>query len=162
MISITEDQQALEDEGIVIPMIKPSIPAPAPPRNQSHHNLLSSSSGSHHSNAIVPLSNNPAYSAYSQNPYGNSAGHLTANYSSSNLVGSDSTGRRKSIIDSIHPAISETKQLPYDLLSAFPVSDPYPFFYKMPLHLHFANLQKKINFFFCDYRRICYMFVYRN
>lgn len=125
---ITEDQQALEDEGIVIPMIKPSIPAPAPPRNQSHHNLLSSSTGSHHSGAIVPLSNNQPYSAYSQNPYSNQTGLLTNNYSSSNLVGSDPTARRKSIIDSIHPAINETKQLPIDLLSAFPVR-LYPYLF---------------------------------
>lgn len=122
-----EDQQALEDEGIVIPMIKPSMPAPAPIRNQSHHNLLTSGGiGSHHSNAIVPLASNQSFSSYSQSPFNNNpgaSGFLTSNYSSNNLAAGDPAGRRKSIIDNMHPAIGESKQPPIDLLNAFPVSE---------------------------------------
>lgn len=153
-----EDQQALEDEGIVIPLIKPSIPTTAPTRNQSHQNLLATSSGisSHHSNAIVPSNNNQPYSLYSQSSYNNqgAGGFLTSNYSSNNLLSNEPTGRRKSIIENIHPTINELNQLPADLLSAFPVS--YPFF-TLPTNciILMANFHRSLKF-----RRTSYTFAY--
>lgn len=66
-------------------------------------------------------SNNP----YSQNYFGNQTiatpGFIANNFPTSNPNSNEPAGRRRSIIESINPMISEPRTFPSDLLSAFPV-----------------------------------------
>lgn len=128
-VVFSEDQQALEDEGIVL-SIKPSIPLPVQNRAQFHGQLphvgsLSNFTAMH---PMMTMAANQSMPPYTQNYFGNQAiatpGFTTNNFpSSSNAIASEPTNRRKSIIENINPFISEQKGLPIDLLSAFPVSN---------------------------------------
>lgn len=125
--NFTEDQQALEDEGI---LMKPNIPLSMPNRSQPHGQLPNVASVINFGQTTNPMmsSFNPSMLPYTQNYFGNQAiatpGFIANNFPASTNpnVGEPST-RRKSIIDNINPFISEQKVLPTaDLLSAFPVS----------------------------------------
>lgn len=125
----TEDQQALEDEGIVL-SIKPSIPLSIQNRSQQAHGQLphvSSVTNFSAANPMISAAGNQSMMPYAQNYFGNQAlatpGFTANNFPSSmNQIVNEPTGRRKSIIDNINPFIGEQKVLPSaELLSAFPV-----------------------------------------
>lgn len=152
-----EDQQALEDEGIVL-SIKPNIPIAAQNRSQAHVQLPNVASVSNFgvANSIVSSSTNQSMLPYSQNYFGNQS--IANNFPSSNVPNPiEPMNRRKSIIDNINPFVNEQQVLPQDLLSAFPVSTSL-----------FVDVEKKagqsdFHFHFCSIiRKICCMFAYRN
>lgn len=122
-----EDQQALEDEGIVLPM-KPSIPLSMQNRSQAHGQLPNVASVTNFAAANPMVSFNQSMFPYTQNYFGNQAiatpGFIANNFpSSTNPSVGEPSSRRKSIIENINPFIGEQKVLPTaDLLSAFPVS----------------------------------------
>lgn len=125
----SEDQQALEDEGIVL-SIKPSIPLPAQNRPQIHGQLPNVASITNFStaNPMLSFANNQTMIPYTQNYFGNQSiatpGFIANNFpTSSTAIPLDPGSRRKSIIENINPFISEQKGLSSDLLSAFPVSN---------------------------------------
>lgn len=125
--SLTEDQQALEDEGIVLPM-KSSIPMSMQNRSQVHGQLPNVASMTNFAASNPMVSFNPSMMPYTQNYFGNQAiatpGFIANNFpSNTNPNVGEPPNRRKSIIENINPFISEQKVLPTaDLLSAFPVS----------------------------------------
>lgn len=128
ILTSTEDQQALEDEGIVMPM-KPSIPMSIPNRSQTHGQLPNVASVTNFAASNPMVSYNQSMVPYTQNYFGNQAiatpGFIANNFpSSTNPSVGEPPNRRKSIIENINPFINEQKVLPTaaDLLSAFPVS----------------------------------------
>lgn len=88
-------------------------------------------------NPMIAGGGNPAMMPYTQNYFGNQAiatpGFIANNFpSSSNTMITEPAGRRKSIIENIHPFINEQNVLPMDLLSAFPVSPTEMCFHLIP------------------------------
>lgn len=126
----TEDEQTLEDEGIILPM-KPGIPLQMQNRSQilpPQPNMAGMSSFSP-PNALMHVGSNPAMIAYAPNYFGNQSmatpGFITNNFPATNMPPAhiEPAGRRKSLIENINPFISEKNILSTDMLNLFPVSD---------------------------------------
>lgn len=157
---MTEDQQALEDEGIILP-IKPSIPHQMQARAPIHA-MPQMANGMNFTatNQMISGANNQQMMPYAQNYFGNQAiatpGFIANNFpTTSNAMVTEPTGRRKSIIENINPFISEQKVLPMDLLSAFPVSQSiFSIFISAISILFHENMRILANF-----RKTCCMFV---
>ncbi|XP_031633089.1 kinase D-interacting substrate of 220 kDa isoform X3 [Contarinia nasturtii] len=123
---LKEDQQALEDEGIVM-SVKPSIPHPIQTRSQMQNQLphVGSMTNFGATNPMVSMSSNQTMLPWAQNYFGNQAiatpGFVANNFpATTNPSATEPMNRRKSIIENINPFIGEQKGLPADLLSAFP------------------------------------------
>lgn len=124
LFTFSEDQQALEDEGIVLTM-KPTIPMSM--QNRAHNMLQHPAAiPLFNANQMVAMAGSQAAISYTpQNYFGHHAiatpGFIANNFpSSNNMLGNEPTSRRKSIIENINPLVSEQKILPTDL-SMFPV-----------------------------------------
>lgn len=127
----TEDQQTLEDEGIILPM-KPGIPMQN--RSQILQSQANPSVGMANFStlhALVPMGHHhhPAMMPYQPNYFGNQSmatpGFVANNFPATNAApaATEPAGRRKSVIENINPFVGEKNALPADLLSAFPVSN---------------------------------------
>lgn len=125
---LKEDQQTLEDEGIVIPM-KPSIPLQNRPQIlPPQPNMTGMSSYSTPNGLIHVGSSNPAMMsmAYAPHYYGNQSiaapGFIANNIPAAHMPPTiEPAGRRKSVIENIKPFVGEKDILSADMLSAFPV-----------------------------------------
>lgn len=127
-LNLTEDQQTLEDEGIILPM-KPGIPLQMQNRSQMlppQPNIAGVMNFTT-PNAFMNVGNNPAMMSYPPNYFGNQSiatpGFITNNFPATNIAPAiEPAGRRKSLIENINPFIGEKNVVSADLLSAFPVS----------------------------------------
>lgn len=124
---LKEDQQAMEDEGIVMPM-KPSLPLaqqrmvaaghyPMMPgmMNPNVMDAFNQQSMMPYQQTFMPATN-PSFTAM--------PGFVANNFPATNNVPPiEPAQRKKSIIENINPFISENRNLPPDALSSFPVSE---------------------------------------
>lgn len=123
---LKEDQQTLEDEGIILPM-KPSIPHQNRPQILPQPNMVGMSNYSTQHNALMHVGSNPAMMSYAPNYFGNQSiaapGFIANNIPATHLPPAiEPAGRRKSVIENINPFVGgENDILSTDMLSAFPV-----------------------------------------
>lgn len=122
---LKEDQQTLEDEGIILPM-KPGIPHQNRPQILPSQPNMAGMSYSAQSGLIHLGSNNPNLIAYAPNYFGNQSiappGFIANNIPATNMPPAiEPAGRRKSVIENIKPFVSEKEMLSADMMSAFPV-----------------------------------------
>lgn len=153
---LKEDQQTLEDEGIIMPM-KPSIPLQnraqilPPPQHMagmSHHYSAP--------NTLVHVGNGQTMMSYAPNYFGNQSiaapGFIANNIPATHMPPPvEPAGRRKSVIENINPFVGEKDAiLSSDMLSAFPVRQTFLFrLRKIHFKIKFLGRAKiKFNFFF--------------
>lgn len=120
--TFAEDQQALEDEGLMLTM-KPALQMP-------NRNMITQPSNVPMFNTaptmqMVPNQYNMGYAP--QSYFGQHAiatpGFIANNFPMGNgTLANEPSSRRKSIIENINPLVSEQKMLPVDL-SMFPVGE---------------------------------------
>lgn len=121
---LKEDQQTLEDEGIILPM-KPSIPSQNRPQILPPHPSMAGMYST--PNGLIHVgSNNPHMMPYAPNYFGNQSiaapGFIANNIPATHMPPAiEPAGRRKSVIENIKPFVSEKDILSADMLSAFPV-----------------------------------------
>lgn len=133
---LKEDQQAMEDEGIMLPM-KPSLPLASAAQHRmaaaGHYPLMS---GVMNPNAMDSfgaqnmIQYQPAFMPVAtNNPPFTMPGFVANNFPASNNVQPiEPMQRKKSIIENINPFTSEHRNLPPDALSSFPVSKRFRIF----------------------------------
>lgn len=132
---LKEDQQALEDEGIVIPM-RSSLPMstmstmPTHRMNAQGHYAMMQGMMNQSNIDSFPIQNQmPLQQPYMQQT-ANSQPFAMSGFAVNNFPAPNSAPvpepmqRKKSIIDNINPFMSEHRNVPNDALSSFPVSHP--------------------------------------
>lgn len=124
---LKEDQQTLEDEGIVLPM-KPSIPQQNRPQimpPQPHMAGMANYAPQY--NAMMHVGSSQAAMPYAPNYFGAQSiaapGFIANNIPATHIPPAiEPAGRRKSVIENINPFVgSEKNNLSADMLSLFPV-----------------------------------------
>lgn len=113
---LKEDQQAIEDEGIVMPM-KSSMPMHHFANRNVNYPMLQSTMMPY--GAPSALSYQPQ-AFITHQPF--AAPPFAQNIPVSSTTALEPAQRKKSIIDNINPFISEQNNPPADVLNAFPVS----------------------------------------
>lgn len=122
---LKEDQQTLEDEGIIMPM-KPSMPLQNRPQILPPQANMAMSSYATPNGMIHVGSSNQAVMSYAPNYFGNQSiaapGFIANNIPGAHMPPTiEPASRRKSVIENIKPFVSEKDLLSADMLSAFPV-----------------------------------------
>lgn len=119
---LKEDQQAMEDEGIVLPM-KPAQRMAAAGPYQFMSGVLNPNGtmDSYGPQNMMPYQ--PAFMPAAHNPSFTMPGFVANNFPSSSTVQPvEPMQRKKSIIENINPFTSELRNPSNDALSSFPVS----------------------------------------
>lgn len=151
---LKEDQQAMEDEGIVLPM-KPSsaqrMAAAGPYHFMSGILNPNGTIDSYGPQNMMPYQ--PAFMPAANNPSFTMPGFVANNFPASSTVQPvEPMQRKKSIIENINPFTSELRNPTNDALNSFPVS--------VNAIDTFQDGLFRIKFIFC--RRIWFMFAFPN
>lgn len=162
---LKEDQQAMEDEGIVLPM-RPPLPMTATAQQRmvaaGHYPMMSSMM---HPNAMDPFGQQSVmpytqpYMSASTNPSFTMPGFVANNFpASSTAQPAEPIQRKKSIIENINPFTAELRNQANanEALGAFPVSQ------RPSLTYSFGDVSDPYQIEFPFRRRICCTFAFRS